>query len=104
MRSLALAATVALAASVPVSAATVSNTWQAKIGTAGANGTAQVQAFGSGTGSVVLKLAKLKSSTLMAVVISKGTCSSVGSTVATLASIKTSSTGSASRTSALTVA
>jgi YVTN family beta-propeller protein len=102
VRPLALAAAIALAASVPVSAVTVSNTWQAKIGSAGINGTAQVQAFGTGTGSVVLKLAKLKPSTLLAVVISKGTCSTVGSTVATLASIKTSSTGAAARTSALT--
>lgn len=102
--SLALAATVSLVAGVPVSAATVSNTWSAKIGSAGVNGTAKVTAFGSGTGSVALKLLKLKPSSLLPVVISKGTCGAVGTTVATLASIRTSSAGAAARTSTLTAA
>lgn len=102
--SLALAATVSLVAGVPASAATVSNTWSAKIGSAGVNGTAKVTAFGSGTGSVALKLLKLKPSSLLPVVISKGTCAAVGTTVATLASIRTSSAGSAARTSTLTAA
>ncbi len=102
--SVALAVIAIMVFSVPASAVTVTNTWQAKIGSAGANGAAKIQAFGSGTGSIVLKLTGMKASTLMPVVISKGNCSVVGTTVATLASIKTSSTGTAARTSALTAA
>lgn len=101
-RSLAMAVVAVLAFSAPALAATITNTWQAKIGSAGANGTAKIQAFGTGAGSIVLKLTRLRASTVMPVVISKGSCSVVGSTVATLASIKTSSTGTATRTSALT--
>ena len=102
--SLVLSAVMALVVMAPVSAATVKSTWQARIGTAGANGTATVQAYTTGTGAIVLKLTKMKASTLLPVVVSKGTCKSVGTTLMTLASIKTTSAGSASRTSSLTAA
>lgn len=94
----------ALAIAPIASSATVTNAWQAKIGTAGANGTAKIQAFATGTGSVTLKIAKLWRSTLLPVSLSKGTCSAVGATLIRLPSIRTTSTGAASRTSSLTAA
>jgi hypothetical protein len=86
----------------PAGAATVTNIWWAPIGSAGANGTATVQAYTSGTGSIALKLAKVKASTVMAVKVHKGTCSTVGAVLLTLPTIRTSSAGAASRTSTLT--
>jgi YVTN family beta-propeller protein len=85
-------------------AATVSAAWSAKIGSAGVNGTATISAFTTGTGTLALKLAKLKASTLLPVVLYKGTCGSVGAVLLTLAPIKTTSSGAASRTSSLTAA
>jgi YVTN family beta-propeller protein len=80
----------------------VSGAWSAKIGSAGANGAATISSFTTGTGSITLKLAKLKGSTLLPVVLHKGTCSSVGAVLLTLPSIKTTSAGGAARTSSLT--
>ncbi len=102
----ALSITLAIAAllivgPLTVSGATVTNAWRAKIGSAGANGTATVQAYTTGTGSLVLKLAKLKVSTYLPVTLYKGSCSSVGSVLLKLASIKTTSSGAATRTSSL---
>ena len=98
-------ALVASLAVVPVvSSATVTSAWQAKLGSGGANGTAKIQAFSDGSGSVTLKLAKLRASTLLPVVLHKGTCGSTGAVLVRLASIKTTSRGVASRTSNLTVA
>ena len=102
--SVVLAMLIAIAAAAPTSAATVTTTWQARVGSGGANGLVKIQAFSTDTGTVTLKLAKLKPSTSLPVVLSKGTCGSVGSTVLTLASIRTTSAGSASRTSSLTAA
>jgi hypothetical protein len=96
-----LALILTLADAAPAGAATVTNAWQAKIGSAGANGTAIVQEYTSGTGSIALRLAKLTASTSLPVKIYKGTCSSVGAVLFTLPSIKTTSVGAASRTSTL---
>lgn len=85
-------------------AATVAIDWQAKIGSAGANGTATIQAWTSGTGSLVLKLAKLRASVSLPVTISRGTCGSVGSRLLALPAIRTTASGAASRTSILTTA
>ena len=101
--ALTLAVSLALAITPIASAATLTNAWQAKIGTAGANGTATINSFTTGAGSIVLKLAKLKASTSHTVIVSKGTCSSAGTTLIKFASIKTSSTGAAARTTSLTV-
>lgn len=102
--SLVLAAILTGVVIAPASAATVTSTWNARVGTSGANGTARIQAYATGNGAATLKLVKLRRSSLLPVVISKGTCSSVGATVATLASIKTTSAGAATRTSSLTAA
>lgn len=96
-----LVAILSAGAIVPASAATVADTWNAKVGSSGANGTARIQAYTSGTGALALKLVKLKRSSTLPVVISKGTCSSVGSTLMTLASIRTTSSGALTRTSSL---
>jgi YVTN family beta-propeller protein len=89
---------------VPATAATVADTWNAKVGSNGINGTARIQAYTSGTGALALKLVKLKPSSSLPVVISKGTCNSVGSTLLTIASIRTTSSGALTRTSSLTAA
>jgi YVTN family beta-propeller protein len=80
--------------------ATVSSAWQAKIGSGGANGSATVSLYSSGTGSISLKVVKMRPSTSLAVVIAKGSCS--GSTLLSLPALKTSTGGAASRTSSLT--
>lgn len=84
-----------------VSSATLTNAWQANIGSGGVNGTAKMQAFDGGTGSLTLRLAKLRPATLVPVTLYKGTCSSVGPVLFKVASIKTSSAGAAARTSSL---
>lgn len=83
-------------------AATATNSWLAKLGTAGANGTVTVNAFTTGTGNIVLKLKKLKASTAFAVVLLKTSCK--GASLATLASVKSSSTGVVTKTTNLTAA
>ena len=89
---------------VAAGAATVSASWSAKIGSGGVNGSATISAVATGTGTMALKVARMKASTLLPVVLHKGTCSSVGAVLLTLAPIRTSSSGAASRTSSLTAA
>jgi putative multiple sugar transport system substrate-binding protein len=102
--SLSLAAILAMTVVAPVSAATVGASWGAKIGSAGANGTATLQAYTTGTGSLALKLVDLKAATSLPVVLSKGTCASGGSTLITFSPIRTTSSGAAARTTSLTAA
>jgi alpha-tubulin suppressor-like RCC1 family protein len=78
--------------------------WQAKVGPSGVNGTANVSTITTGVGSIGLKLVKLRASSILPVVLYKGTCASVGAVLFRLASITTSSTGAASRTNTLTAA
>jgi YVTN family beta-propeller protein len=85
-------------------AATVVREWKAKVGTSGANGTATMQAYTTGTGATILKLVKLRASTTLPVVISKGTCSAVGATIVKLPSVKSTSAGALSKTLGLTAA
>jgi YVTN family beta-propeller protein len=99
--SLGIAAILALGP-VAAGAATLSSAWSAKIGSAGVNGTATVQAFTTGSGTIALKVAKMKGSTSLPVVLHKGTCGAVGAVLLTLSPIKTTSSGAVSRTSSLT--
>lgn len=101
--SVAVALVVALALAMPTvaAAATLTNAWRAKVGTAGANGTATISAYAGGSGSIVLKLAKLRASTSYTVVVYKGTCSNVGTTVIKVGSIRTGPSGAAARTTSL---
>ena len=102
--SLAVAAILAMTVAAPAGAATIGASWRAKIGSAGVNGSATIQAYTTGSGSLTLRLARLKPAISLPVTISKGTCASVGSTLITLPAIRTTSTGVAARTSSLTVA
>jgi putative multiple sugar transport system substrate-binding protein len=102
--SLSLAAILVMTVVAPVRAVTVGASWRAQIGGAGANGTATIQAYTSGSGSLALKLVDLKAATSLPVVLSKGTCASVGSTLMTFPAIRTTSAGAATRTSSLTAA
>jgi hypothetical protein len=98
---LSLAALLALGP-VTAGAATVTATWSARLGTAGTNGAATIRAYSGGTGSVTLALVRLPARATLTVVLSKGTCASVGSTVIRFPAISTTSTGAAARTSSLT--
>ncbi len=102
--SLSLAVILVMTVVAPVGATTVGAAWRAKIGSAGANGTATIQAYTTGTGSLALKVARLKPATDLPVTLSKGTCASVGTRLVTFPAIRTTSTGAAVRTSRLTVA
>lgn len=83
------------------SAATVTDAWQAKVGRSGVNGTARVQRHLDATGSIVYRLKGLRASTTLPVTIHRGTCASVGSVVTGLASVRSSSNGTVSRTAAV---
>jgi len=102
--SLAMAVILVMTVAAPAGAATVGASWRAKIGSLGVNGTATIQAYTTGSGSLTLKLARMKPATYLPVTLSKGTCASVGSTLITFPAIRTTSTGAAARTSSLTVA
>jgi putative multiple sugar transport system substrate-binding protein len=100
--SLSLAAILAMTVVAPVGAATVGASWQAKIGSAGANGAATIQAYTTGSGSLALKLAKVRAATYLPVTLWTGTCGSVGLPLINLPAIRTTSAGTAARTSSLT--
>jgi putative multiple sugar transport system substrate-binding protein len=102
--SLSVAVILAMTVVAPVGAATVGAAWQARIGHAGANGMATIQAYTTGSGTLALKLARLKAASNLPITLSKGTCASVGSRLITLPSIRTTRAGSAARTFGLTVA
>lgn len=70
--SLSMAAILVMTVVAPASAATVGASWKAKIGSAGVNGTATIQAYTTGSGSLALKLAKLRAATYLPVTISRG--------------------------------
>jgi len=96
---LALATLLAVGAA-PVSALTVQRTWTAKIGSGGIYGRVTVRAYTNGVGSVAYSLKGLKHGSTYKIAVRGGTCSSL-STVAVSTSIRTSSTGTASRTDTL---
>lgn len=83
------------------SGATLTNTWQARLGSGGANGTVTLRAFLDGTGSIALKLAKFRAGVTLPITLSKGTCSTVGTTLVRFPALKTTSAGAAARTSTL---
>ena len=102
--SLSLAVILVMTVVAPVGAATVGASWRAKIGRAGGNGTATIQAYTTGTGSLALRLAGLRAATNLPVTLSNGTCAFMGSRLITFPAIRTTSSGSAARTSSLTAA
>jgi putative multiple sugar transport system substrate-binding protein len=78
--------------------ATVTRLWQARVGPAGANGTAVLQVFTDRSGSLTLQLAKFTASTTLLAVVSKGTCATVGSTLLVTPSFRTTSAGTVAQT------
>jgi YVTN family beta-propeller protein len=100
----ALAVLLAAATIGPVSGATVTTTWNARIGSGGLNGSSRIEAYATGSGALKLKLVKLRASASLPVVVVKGTCSSPGPALLTVPSIRTTSTGAATRTSTLSAA
>lgn len=97
-----LSSLLVLALAPAASAATSTNAWLAKVGSSGANGTASINAYTTGVGSLVLKLKKLPASRTLAVTLLKTSCK--GSALFTLSSIKSTSTGAATKTLSLTAA
>jgi len=86
---------------VAFGAGALTTAWQAKVGASGVNGTASLATVTTGAGSIGLKLVKLRASSTLPVAVYKGTCASVGRLLLTLAPIRTSASGTASRTNTL---
>ena len=82
----------------PVSAVSVRRTWTAQVGTNGANGTAVLQGYMTGPGSIHLALSALQPSTSYPVVIFRGTCAS-SSVIARMPSAVTDVDGGVTKTS-----
>jgi hypothetical protein len=84
----------------PVSASSVRRTWTAHVGNRGVNGTAVLQGYMDGPGSIHLQLIGLQPSTDYPVVIYRGPCSSP-QVIARMPSAVSDATGAVSRTSAI---
>ena len=85
-------------ASAPVSASTLQRTWSAKLGTSGYNGAITLRAYTDGLGSIRYALKGLRANATYSVQIRYGTCSRLGSVAISLASVRTSTTGTVART------
>jgi streptogramin lyase len=96
---LASAATTASAGAVTITAQ-----WHARVGSGGANGTATINVFGGGTGSLAVALKGLAHATIYSETVQKGTCAKPGAKLLTLSTLKTTATGTAARTNTLTAA
>ena len=90
-------ASVLTIASAPVSAITLQRTWSTRLGPSGSNGTIALNAYTDGTGSIRYSLRGLRAGAIYSVQVRYGTCTSLGSVAARLASFQTSSTGTVSR-------
>ena len=91
-----------LLALAPASAGalTLQRTWHAKL-SSGTYGAVTLKAYTDGTGSFTFAYKNLRRNVTYGVQIRKGSCSSLGTIVARLASVRTSSSGTASRTETL---
>ena len=89
-------------ASAPVEALTLQRTWSAHPGSSSSGGTVTLRAYTSGVGSIGYNFRGLTANASYAVQIRTGTCSRLGSVLARLTAIRTSSTGTVSRISSLT--
>ncbi len=85
----------------PASAATVGAQWQARVGPAGANGTATIRVDTSGAGGITLTLRGLARRTSYAATLYRGTCAARAAKIVALPTLKTSASGTFVRTSAL---
>lgn len=88
----------ALALAPVAQGATVNAAWTTKVGSAGANGTARVQSYTTGSGALIVSLKSLARSTVYPLQLYRGTCSTLGTRLAALSGQLTTSTGLLSRT------
>lgn len=86
----------------PTDAASLTNTWTAKVGSNAYNGTVTVLAYSSGSGSVALALKRLSPATTYSRAIYAGTCSRLGAKLVALGSVATTATGTVTRTGTIT--
>jgi YVTN family beta-propeller protein len=104
MPLLLLVAVAAIAIALPsTGAAATTDTWRAKVGASGANGTAAITATGS-SGALKLALKSLTASTAYPVKITKGTCASTGSTLWAAPTQRSTSTGKIAKSLAVPAA
>ncbi len=89
-------------ASAPVGALTLQRTWSAKLGSNGSIGAITIRAYTNGVGSIAYSLRSLRANATYSVQIRYGTCAKLGSVTARLPSLRTSTTGTVSRTVNLT--
>lgn len=82
----------------PASAVSVRRTWTAPVGNAGVNGSAALQGYMTGPGSIHLQLIRLRPSTTYPVVIFRGSCAAP-IVIARMPSAVTDATGAATKTS-----
>ena len=94
---IALAVLLPLAAT-PAAAATQQRAWGAKLGTSGSAGAVTLRAYTNGTGAITYALKGLRANTSYTVQIRNGSCASLGTLAQRLTTVRTSSTGTVSRT------
>ncbi len=87
-------------APAPAGAITLQRAWHAKL-SSGTYGVATIKAYTNGVGSFAWAYKNLRHNVTYSVQIRKGTCSSLGSTVLNLRSVRTSTAGTASGSSIL---
>lgn len=85
----------------PVTALTVQRRWTAYMLTGGSSGVIRAVAYTNRTGSIQYGLKSLRKSATYSVQIRYGTCSSLGSVALRLPAVKTSTTGTVSRTASI---
>jgi hypothetical protein len=98
LRAALFASIVGLMVAPAAQGATVNATWAAKVGSAGANGTARVDGYATGTGALILGLKALARSSTYPVSLYRGTCSRLGTRIVAFSSQLTTTTGTLSRT------
>jgi hypothetical protein len=86
----------------PASALSVRRTWTAHLGGSGANGTAVLKAYMTGSGSLELHLVGLQPSTTYPVIAYRGSCASP-TLITRLPGAVTDATGAASKTSVVSI-
>lgn len=101
-RAALIAAIVALMVAPVAQGLTVNAAWSAKVGSAGANGTARVNGYTTGTGALIVNLKGLYRSTSYPLSLYRGTCSSLGSRIVLFTSQLSTSTGTLGRTLSIT--
>ena len=97
LRLLGLLTAIALSATslaTPAAAATVNQSWLARVGgSSAANGTVTVNAYTTGNGVALLRLKALARSTAYSSGLYRGSCTSLGSRIVAMPVLKTTSTG-----------